>query len=160
MKVAIIGGGAAGLMAAASAIELNQACEVILLERNDALGNKVIISGGGRCNVTTGIHDLKTVLSKYPRGGKFLTSAMHHFPPSEVYNWFENRGVPLKNQTDDRVFPKSDNGHDIVSIFEKFFTKKNINVRLKTAVTGINKNENQFEIHLRNQSASLFVDRV
>src|SRR3989339_439013 len=104
MRIAIIGGGAAGLMCAATALEAYPDAEVFLIERNDGLGKKVIISGGGRCNVTTGIHDIKTVLSKYPRGHKFLATAMHSFPPADVYKWFEFHGVPLKTQEDLRCF--------------------------------------------------------
>jgi predicted flavoprotein YhiN len=119
MKLAILGGGAAGMMAAATINEIYPEIEVFLIEKNDSLGKKVIISGGGRCNVTTGITDIKTVLSKYPRGNKFLTTAMYHFPPSEVYNWFEAHDIPLKVEQDLRVFPESNNGKDIVGVFEK-----------------------------------------
>lgn len=123
MKIAILGAGAAGMMAAATINELYPALEVFLIEKNDMLGKKVLISGGGRCNVTTGLTDVKTVLSKYPRGQKFLTSVLYRFPPSEVYDWFEAHGVPLKVEEDLRVFPASDTGKDIVGVFEKLFAK-------------------------------------
>src|SRR3989338_10642509 len=112
MRVAIIGGGAAGLMCAATIQEADPSADVFLLERNDGLGKKVIISGGGRCNVTTGIHDVKTLLTKYPRGNTFLAPAMHAFPPKAVYNWFEAHGVPLKMQADARAFPASHDAKD------------------------------------------------
>lgn len=122
MKIAIIGGGAAGLMAAATAHSSNPSAEIFVVEQNDGLGKKVIISGGGRCNVTTGITDIRTVLMKYPRGSKFLTTAMYAFPPAKVREWFELQGVPLKCEDDLRVFPVSDDGHDIVRVFEDLFS--------------------------------------
>ncbi|HCC83750.1 TPA: hypothetical protein DEP96_02790 [Candidatus Uhrbacteria bacterium] len=160
MKIAIIGGGAAGLMATASALETNPDAEVFLIERNDGLGKKVIISGGGRCNVTTGIHDIKTVLSKYPRGHKFLATAMHSFPPADVYKWFEFHGVPLKTQEDLRCFPVSNDGHDVVGAFEKIFATSAVNILLKTHVTAIAKLGEQFSIILRDQTEPLIVDKV
>lgn len=160
MKVAIIGGGAAGLMAAASLLKENPQTEIFLLDRNDALGKKVVISGGGRCNVTTGIADINIVLSKYPRGAKFLTSAMHQFPPRAVYEWFEAQRVPLKNQIDDRVFPVSNDGHDIVHVFEKLFRKTSVKVMLETTVDAITKTDEGFSITLRHHPEPLIVDKV
>ncbi|MDP1890309.1 MAG: NAD(P)/FAD-dependent oxidoreductase, partial [Gemmatimonadaceae bacterium] len=94
--MAIIGGGAAGMMSAAAINENNPGVEVFLIEKNESFGKKVLISGGGRCNITTGITDIKTVLKNYPRGEKFLTPAMHCFSPSAVRAWFLARGVPQK----------------------------------------------------------------
>lgn len=110
MKIAVIGGGAAGMMAAAAVVESGQGHEVFLIEKNASLGQKVIISGGGRCNVTTGFSDLRLIADRYPRGGKFLMSALNAFSPAAVYAWFEAHGVPLKVEADNRVFPQSNNG--------------------------------------------------
>jgi len=85
MRIAIIGAGAAGLMCAATILENSPDAEVLLIERNNGLGKKVIISGGGRCNVTTGFREIPHVLKNYPRGSKFLISAMHAFPPESVF---------------------------------------------------------------------------
>ncbi len=147
-------------MAAASALAADASAEVFLIERNDGLGKKVIISGGGRCNVTTGINDIKTVLTKYPRGHKFLATAMHSFPPADVYKWFEAHGVPLKTQEDLRCFPVSNDGHDIVGAFDKLFAMSSVNVLLKTHVTGIAKVDNGFAITLRDKAEPLIVDKV
>lgn len=160
MRVAIIGGGAAGMMCAASVLEESPSAEVFLFDRNDGLGKKVIISGGGRCNVTTGIHDVKTLLTKYPRGGKFLTSAMYAFPPDAVYAWFESHGVPLKTQVDQRVFPKSDDGHDIVGVFERLFAESNARVMLKSSVAKIEKVDGTFAVHLKNRPETIMADAV
>ncbi len=146
MRIAIIGGGAAGMMCAATIAELNPHSDVILIEKNDILGKKVLISGGGRCNVTTGITHINELLTKYPRGGKFLTTAMHHFGPADVYAWFENHGVPLKCEEDGRVFPVSDNGHDVVGAFERIFAQKKVQVLTKTNVRSIQKNGDLFTV--------------
>jgi len=160
MKIGIIGGGAAGLMAAAAAHVVDPQAELFLIERNDGLGKKVIISGGGRCNVTTGVSDIRTVLTRYPRGGKFLSSAMHQFSPDQVYAWFESHGVPLKIEEDLRVFPQSDDGKDIVRVFEKAFDAPNIHILLKKSVLQIEKNAKGFSVFLKDETEPVIVDRV
>ena len=148
------------MMCASAVHECDPSAEIFLLDRNDGLGKKVIISGGGRCNVTTGILDVKTVLTKYPRGGKFLTSAMYAFPPTAVYDWFESHGVPLKIQADLRVFPKSDNGQDIVGVFERMFQHSNVHVLLKRSVTSVEKRGDEFVINTKDQMAPITADKL
>ncbi len=162
MRIAIIGGGAAGLMAAASILDHAPTAEVFIVERNDALGKKVVISGGGRCNVTTGITDVRTVLTKYPRGGKFLTSAMHRFPPSAVMAWFQDRGIRLKTEEDLRVFPVSDDGHDVVRAFEEIFRRSDAHVMLRAHVTGVRRGGDGkgFFVDIRDHREPLAVDAV
>ncbi len=160
MKIAVIGGGAAGLMAAVSARETHPSAEIFLLEKNDGLGKKVIISGGGRCNVTTGLRDVRTVLTKFPRGGKFLSSAMYAFPPEAIFDWFEEHGVPLKVEDDLRVFPRSDDGKDVVRVFETFFQRSGVHVFLRASVERIEKTTSGFSIVLKNAKEPLVVDRV
>jgi len=159
MKIAIVGGGAAGMMCAATIVEEHPDVEVFLIEKNSSLGKKVIISGGGRCNVTTGIEDLKLVLTKYPRGSKFLQSAMHRFSPSKVFEWFENHGVPLKCEEDLRVFPVSNDGHDIVDVFENIFQNSKINLLFKHNMKNIVKEKNKFVISFAD-GQDLEVDKV
>lgn len=161
MKIGIVGAGAAGLMAAATILETDASAEVFLIEKNNGLGKKVIISGGGRCNVTTGIRDIKTVLSKYPRGGKFLSSAFYRFPPEAVYDWFEAHGVPLKTEEDLRVFPQSNDGHDIVNVFETLFHRSKVSVYLNASVSCVAKRNNGFELTFKDPAQSpLFVDKL
>ncbi len=160
MKIAIVGGGAAGLMTAATILEQWPGSEMFLIEKNDGLGKKVIISGGGRCNVTTGITDVRTVLARYPRGGKFLSSAMYSFPPADVFAWFEQRGVPLKVEEDLRVFPQSDNGKDVVGVFERLFRDSSVQVLLKANVVRVVKLQDQFQLFLKDQTEPLIVDRL
>ena len=136
-SVVIIGGGAAGMMAAVSVKEKNPETQVMIFEKNPNLGAKVIISGGGRCNVTTGIHDRKKLLENYPRGATFLKTAIYDFPPEKVMEWFESHGVKLKTEEDLRVFPKSNNGKDVVGAMEKELTEKGTIFHLGKNVTSV-----------------------
>ncbi len=160
MKVAIIGGGAAGLMTAATLLEMHPETDIFLIEKNDGLGKKVIISGGGRCNVTTGITDIRTVLTRYPRGNKFLSSAMYAFPPEKVFNWFEDHGVPLKVEEDLRVFPQSNDGKDVVGVFERLFETSSVQVWLKANAIRVEKQGEQFQIFFKDTTEPLVVDRL
>ena len=149
-RVAIIGGGAAGMMCAATINELNPGIEVFLIEKNESLGKKVIISGGGRCNVTTGITDIDLLLTKYPRGDKFLVPSLHSFPPDAVVTWFEDHGVPLKCEKDMRVFPVSNKGKDVVGAFEKVFSDSGqTKVLYQHAVQAVVKQGDEFVISFR-----------
>ncbi len=143
---AIVGGGAAGMMAAATLIEQGEG-SVVLFEKNARLGQKVLISGGGRCNVTTGITDIKEILKRYPRGAKFISYAMYEFAPLKVIEWFEEHGVPLKTEEDLRVFPVSDNGNDVVGVFEHIFSSlgngERAIIKLGTGIVDVRLRENE-----------------
>ncbi|KKQ28051.1 MAG: nAD(FAD)-utilizing dehydrogenase [Candidatus Magasanikbacteria bacterium GW2011_GWC2_37_14] len=159
MRIAIIGGGAAGMMCAATICEENPEVEVFLIEKNSTLGKKVLLTGGGRCNLTTGISDLKLVLKNYPRGEKFLQSAMHNFSPEAVYEWFENHGLSLKCEKDNRVFPQSNNSQDVVKVFTNIFTKHQTNLILNSEVKKVVKKAGEFKITFRS-GKELLVDKV
>jgi predicted Rossmann fold flavoprotein len=159
LRIAIIGGGAAGMMCAATLAEYSPEAEVFLIEKNDGLGKKVLISGGGRCNVTTGYQAIREVLAKYPRGDKFLTTAMYHFSPSDVYDWFELHGTALKCEDDMRVFPVSDNGRDVLGAFERVFEASRVKVLLKHIVKEIIKTDTGFQVVFKD-GEPLLVDRV
>jgi len=148
-RIAIIGGGAAGIMVAATLLESNENVQIDLFEKNNELGVKVSISGGGRCNVTTGITDKQLLLTKYIRGSNFLKPAMAGFPPDKVMEWFGKHNVPLKIEKDLRVFPQSDNGTDIVDSFIKIFNshKDRMRVHFLEGVTEIVQvDNNDFEL--------------
>lgn len=132
MKViVIIWAGAAGLMSAATILENSQAkYQIHLFEKNSSPGKKVIISWWWRCNVTTSIEDKKVLATKYTRGWEFIRKAMGKFSPRKCREWFESNGVPLKIQDDLRVFPVSDDGRDIVGVFESIFAKNRDRVSL------------------------------
>ena len=123
--ITIIWAGAAGLMAAAAILENSEWSDyhIQIFEKNTSPGKKVIISGGGRCNVTTGIEDKKILLSKYTRGSEFIRKAFGKFSPRKCREWFESHGVPMKCEADNRVFPVSDDGTEVVEAFTRIFTK-------------------------------------
>lgn len=110
--VIVVGGGAAGMMAACTAAE--QGCRVLLLEKNDKMGKKLAITGKGRCNVTNDC-DFETLLANVPTNPKFLFAAFREFTTADTKAFFESRGVPLKTERGNRVFPVSDKASDIVS---------------------------------------------
>ena len=115
-KIVVIGGGAAGMMAALSAAE--QGAQVTLLEPNERLGKKLNITGKGRCNVTNNT-DIEGLLANIPCNGKFLYSAFNRFNSADVMAFFEKLGVPLKTERGNRVFPVSDSAFDISAALER-----------------------------------------
>lgn len=135
----IIGGGAAGLFAAAELSRCHK--EVIVLEPNRILGRKLRITGKGRCNVTNNC-DIETVLKNIPKNPRFLYSALNQLSPGDVIEWFESRGVPLKTERGNRVFPVSDKASDIADTLVKeckkyhvrFITDKAIDLILDDGV--------------------------
>lgn len=133
-KVIVIGGGAAGLMAAVSAA--NAGADVTLLERNEKLGKKIYITGKGRCNATNACEPdafMKSVV-KNPR---FLYSALNALPPSALMEWLENHGCPIVVERGDRVFPESQKASDVTRAFEKELRRLNVNVRLHSRVRSL-----------------------
>ena len=108
----VIGAGAAGLMAAGTAA--NEGVETLILERNERPARKLMITGKGRCNVTNNCNSLQELISNVPRNGRFLYGAFSRFMPADVIDFFESRGVELKTERGNRVFPVSDNAADIV----------------------------------------------
>lgn len=109
--IVVIGGGAAGCMAALSAAE--RGGKVLLLERNAKIGRKLYITGKGRCNVTN-CCDVETCMANIPHNGRFLYSALSRFTPADTMAFFEGLGVPLKVERGNRVFPRSDKAADII----------------------------------------------
>lgn len=120
MDLLVIGGGAAGLMAAGTAA--SRGLNVTLLERNDKLARKVAITGKGRCNVTNSCPLLNELITNVPVNGRFLYGAFSRFGTDDTIDFFENMGVPLKIERGNRVFPVSDRALDIVDALNKFIT--------------------------------------
>lgn len=120
MDLIVIGGGAAGLMAAGTAAQ--RGLSVTLIERNDKLARKVAITGKGRCNVTNSCPLLNDLISNVPVNGRFLYGAFSRFTTDDTIDFFEGLGVPLKIERGNRVFPVSDRALDIVDALNKFIT--------------------------------------
>ena len=123
--VIVIGGGPAGLFAAITAAQ--QKNTVLLMERNDRMGKKLLITGKGRCNVTNHC-TAREVLENIPRNGRFLYSAMENFPPEKVINYFEEHGCALKTERGNRVFPVSDRSQSILECLLRQLEKHKIPV--------------------------------
>ena len=122
----IIGGGPAGMFAAITAAERGK--KVLLLERNDRLGKKLLITGKGRCNVTNDC-PAEDILKNVPRNGKFLFSAMNAFPPQRIMDFFNDRGCALKTERGNRVFPITDKSQSILDCLQKEMRAKGVTVK-------------------------------
>lgn len=123
--IVVIGGGAAGCMAAVTAAA--QGAKVRLLERNPKLGRKLYITGKGRCNLTNN-SSVQECLANIPHNGKFLSSALTQFPPAEVMAFFEKMRVPLKTERGNRVFPQSDKAADVIDALLQALRKAGVEI--------------------------------
>ncbi len=123
MTVIVIGGGAAGLMAAGTAADY--ADKVILIEKNDTVGKKLRITGKGRCNITNAC-ETEDMIGMYPVNGKFLYSAIYTFTNNSIVDLLESYGVKTKVERGGRVFPVSDDARDVVSAMRKYALKPNV----------------------------------
>ena len=141
-KVIIIGGGAAGFFSAITTAESNQDLNTIILEKSSTVLQKVKISGGGRCNVTHACFDPKELTSYYPRGNKELLGPFHKFMTGDTMQWFEDRGVPLKIESDNRVFPVSNSSQSIIDVLLNEARKNDVKIQLNHRVENI-ENENE-----------------
>lgn len=137
MKVAVIGGGAAGFFAALSVKEHHPKSEVHILEKSPKLLAKVKISGGGRCNVTNGETNVKVLSQAYPRGEKQLKKAFGTFNTKHTMEWFESRGVPLVIQEDNCVFPVAQDSQVIIDCFISSARKTGIEIKTGMGVSAI-----------------------
>jgi len=133
--------------------------QVILFEKNENLGVKVLLSGGGRCNVTTGISDIKKILENYPRGAKFLRTAMYAFSPQKVIYMLRKGGVKMKTEEDNRVFPASNDGKSVVGFLEERLKEAGVELVLNEQVLIIEKDGEGFSIRTRN-AKEYKVDKV
>ena len=135
--VAIIGGGPAGMMTAGRAAELG--AKVILLEKNSSLGAKLLITGGGRCNVTNAQFDTRIFLSKYKDSDKFLFSAFSQFSVKDTIDFFNKRGMATKVEAGNRVFPESDCAQSVWDVLVEYMKQGNVEIKTGAVVTGFEK---------------------
>lgn len=133
----IVGGGAAGFFAAIASANAAPSREVIVLERGPEALAKVRISGGGRCNVTHACFDPRRLVESYPRGRRELLGAFHRFQPRDTVQWFEDRGVALKTESDGRIFPVSDSSDTIVRCLLDEARHAGVILRLRTSVDDV-----------------------
>ncbi|CAI8265341.1 MAG: Uncharacterised protein [Opitutia bacterium UBA7350] len=127
--IAIIGGGAAGFFAAVTAAEANPQARVLLLEQGKRCLQKVKISGGGRCNVTHSCFDPTELADNYPRGSRELRAAFHRWQPRDTIEWFSQRGVSIKRETDGRMFPITDDSQTIIDCLREAARAAKVEIR-------------------------------
>lgn len=133
--VVVIGGGPAGMMAAGRAGE--RGMTVLLLEKNSSLGKKLLITGGGRCNVTNNKTEIRMMLSKYKSNDKFLFSAFTQFGVKETLEFFNSRGMETKEENDNRIFPISDKSKSVWDVLVKYMKENKVKVKMGAEVSGL-----------------------
>lgn len=133
--VIVVGAGASGLMAAGRAAEKGK--RVLLLEKNRALGEKLKITGGGRCNITNAELDERLLLKNYGEAEQFLYSTFSKFGVKETFSFFQERGLPLVIQAGKRAFPKTERAYDVYSVLEKYIHEGNVLVKTNSPVMRI-----------------------
>lgn len=146
IKVAIIGGGAAGFFAACSAKLHHPNAQVTLFEKSNKLLTKVKISGGGRCNVTHACFHNGDLVKHYPRGSKKLRTVFDQFTVQDTFTWFESRGVALKTEADNRVFPTTDDSQTIIDTLMRSCRELGITIKTSQPVTQIDSNNNKLAL--------------
>ena len=152
MRVAIIGGGAAGFFSALSVKEHHPNSKVTIFEKSNKLLSKVKVSGGGRCNVTHACFSPSQLSKSYPRGGKHLKKAFSVFQTKDTIEWFSRRGVELKAEEDGRMFPTTDNSQTIIDCFLKEASQKNIKILEQSPIRKIVPEKEGYTLHLEGTS--------
>jgi predicted Rossmann fold flavoprotein len=143
----VIGGGAAGFFCAVNAARLNPTLKVIIVEKTNKLLSKVKISGGGRCNVTHHCFEINELIKKYPRGANFLKKAFHWFNTQHTIDWFKQRGVILKTETDGRMFPSTNQSQTIIDCLLNEANKYGVEILLNYDINEVVQQENNFTLH-------------
>jgi len=154
--VVIVGGGPAGFFAAIRCAELNPKLDVLIIEKASQTLGKVLISGGGRCNVTHACFEPAQLITYYPRGGNELRGAFSRFQPSDTVKWFESRAVKLKTEADGRMFPSTDDSNTIVECLRESAREAGVRVELRTSLLGVEKgSRGGFRLEVRNEASVL-----
>ena len=155
LRIAVIGGGAAGYFAAITAAEANPAAQVTIYEQSKRTLQKVKISGGGRCNVTHHCFDPKDLATRYPRGSRELRAAFHRWQPQDTIRWFAERGVKIKTEPDGRMFPTTDDSQTIIDCFHQAAQAAGVKLRKECSVKSLSTlhsplHTHSFSLHLSN----------
>ena len=141
--IAVIGGGAAGSMAAIRAAQLRK--KVILLERNNSIGKKILMTGKGRCNITNSA-DIDVFLEKFGKQGKFFRSAFFAFSNQDLMNFFQSNGLELKIERQGRVFPVTDKATSVVRVISEALSANGVELADNKRVSDIKPGNGSFEI--------------
>ena len=141
----VIGGGASGFMGAITAAASGIG-SVAILESTSKVLEKVRISGGGRCNLTNSCREIYDLVNNYPRGEKELIGLFNRFSTIEAFDWFQERGLKLKIETDGRVFPYSDSSVDVINCLRNVAENYGVKVFTNSHVKHISKSNNVFKV--------------
>ncbi len=133
--VAVIGGGAAGLLAAGRSAELG--AKTILIEKNNKLGRKLLITGNGRCNLSQAEYEVRQLVAKFGDNGRFLFSALSRFGVKETVAFFEDRGLLTKVERGGRIFPASDRAYDVFRVLDNYMSDNSVYVMYRAGVTDL-----------------------
>ncbi len=158
MRVAIIGGGAAGFFAAINIKEQNPKVDVTILEGSDRPLAKVRLSGGGRCNLTNTFEGTSSLSKLYPRGERLIARLFKRFDHSDTISWFEERGVRLVAQEDGCVFPRSQRSDEIIETFARLCYELGVKIVMRSRVEAIRRINGGFELNTASQTLNF--DRV
>ena len=139
--VIVVGGGPAGMISAGRAAELG--AKVLLIEKNDTLGKKLLITGGGRCNVTNSEFDIRKFLDKFKDDGKFLFSAFSQHSVKESLEFFNKKGMATKVENELRTFPTTDKAQSVLDVLVNYMRENNVTVLSNSPVTGIDIEKNE-----------------
>ncbi|MDE3144878.1 MAG: NAD(P)/FAD-dependent oxidoreductase [Bacteroidota bacterium] len=145
-KLIVIGGGAAGFFCAVNAARMNPSLKVTIVEKSNKVLSKVKVSGGGRCNVTHACFEINELIKKYPRGQNFLKRSFHWFNIKDTVEWFEERNVKLKTESDGRMFPETNSSQTIIDCLLKEANKYNVELLLNCEVKEIKNENNLFKL--------------
>ena len=157
MDIAIIGGGAAGFMAAIMARRTNPSSKVTIFERAQKVLAKVEITGGGRCNVTNSFAAITDMKQAYPRGHKLMKRLMKTFSHEDTYRWFEQHGVPLVTQEDECVFPKAQDSHAIINCLVRQANELGVTICCRHRLVNIHRMEDgRLKLEFENGSHRVF----
>lgn len=138
MRVAIVGGGAAGFFCAVNLKErLGDKVGVVIFEKSSQVLSKVKLSGGGRCNCSNTFENINNLKEVYPRGYKIMKQILKNFSPKDTFNWFVNHGISLKIEDKGRVFPKSNNSMEIVNLFLSLANKYHIKIKTNRIIDSL-----------------------
>ncbi len=148
--VVVIGGGPAGMMAAGRAAQRGRS--VLLLEKNTGLGKKLLITGGGRCNVTNNKPEVRTMLSKYKKHEQFLFSAFSQFSVKDTLEFFNSRGMATKEENEGRIFPVSNKAQTVWDVLVQFMGESGVTVKTGIEVTGLSVHPNSKHVVIKTKN--------
>ncbi len=146
----IICGGAAGLFTAVNTARLQPNWKILVVEKTGKLLSKVKVSGGGRCNVTHACFDKREFPLYYPRGASLIKKYIHQFFTTDTIEWFQQRGVQLKKESDGRMFPNTDDSQTIIDVLLREASRYGVEFQLHATLVGLKKHQTKFEIQLSN----------